>query len=197
MRVLTQGSAFWGSDWLFNKTGGVGAQKSRNFSLAMRSARTEQPIFIVNGSKCVFWRKKVPLWGLNDFRTKLGTWGPKNHWIFAVQCDQPERSNRISSLMAQNACFHVGKCLLGVSLTFEKKLGACGPKNPKICALQWAQRERSNRFSSLMAQKCVFWRKEVPFGGLIGVWKKFVILFSSSILECYTNQKPQILMAKT
>jgi len=38
----------------------------------------KQPIFIVNGSKCVLWRKEVPIVGLIDFWKKLGAWEPKN-----------------------------------------------------------------------------------------------------------------------
>jgi hypothetical protein len=50
--------------------------------LGSRTARTEQRIFVINGSKCVFWRKEVPFGGLIDFWIKLGAWGPKNPQTF-------------------------------------------------------------------------------------------------------------------
>jgi len=78
MRVLTKRSAFYASDWLLKKTGDVGAQKPQNLSLAMRSVRTEQPIFMVSGLKCVSWHKEGPFGGSDWLFRKLGAWGPKS-----------------------------------------------------------------------------------------------------------------------
>jgi len=137
----------------------------------MPSTRTERTIFIVNGSRCVFWRKEVPFGGLIDFLKKLGAWGPKNLKMFDLQCAQHERSNRFSSLMAQNACFDVRKCLLGVWLTFEK-IGSVGVQKPQTFRLtmRWARTEQP--IFIVNGSKCMFQRKEVRFVDLIDL-KKF------------------------
>ena len=116
---------FWRKEVAFGglidlwKNWGRGGTKTPKFS-PYRSARTKQPIFIVNSSKCMLRRKEVPFGGPIDFWKKLWAWGPNNPIIFALQCAQHERSNWFSSLMAQNACFDVWKCLLCVWLAFEK-----------------------------------------------------------------------------
>ena len=123
---------FVGLIGFWKKLGPWGPKKSHNFRRTMPWALMEQPIFIVNGSKCVFRHTEVPFVGLIGFWKKLGLWGPKNPIIFAVQCPQHERSNRFSSLMAQNACFDIRTCPLGVWLTCEKNCGRGGPKTPKF-----------------------------------------------------------------
>jgi hypothetical protein len=43
-----------------------------------RTARTAEPIFMIDGSKRVFWLEKVSFGGLIDDWVKLEAWQPKN-----------------------------------------------------------------------------------------------------------------------
>ena len=52
-----------------------------NIFWGSRTARTEKPIFMVDGSKRVFWFKEVPFGGLVENWTKLGAWQPKNAYF--------------------------------------------------------------------------------------------------------------------
>jgi len=162
---------FVGLIGFWKKLGPWGPKKSHNFRRTMPWALMEQPIFIVNGSKCVFRHTEVPFVGLIGFWKKLGLWGPKNPIIFAVQCPQHERSNRFSSLMAQNACFDIRKCPLGVWLTCEK-IVVVGAQKPQNFRRTMPSARTEQPIFIVNGSKCVFRRTKVPFVGLVGIWKK-------------------------
>ena len=120
----------------------------------------------------MFWRKEVPFGGLIDFWKKLGAWGPKNPKIFAVQCAQHERSTRFSLLMAQNACFDIGKCPLG-SDWLLKKIGGVGAQKPQNFRHTMRSARTEQPIFTINGSKCVFRRNEALFVHLIDFLKNW------------------------